>query len=365
MLLAALLRARLRRPRRAESRALPARSAWFAFGTAALVCLLLAAALAAGQQSSEELLNRVSDPKLQAYEELLAWRIKAELARYIGKNQFVLSVKVLWNPEMMPVAQNPALAQGKQKLPGFPISVGPPNAPPEEEFNPPFTSLTVRVLLDDTLPEYYERFVRKVVPIVARFDSRRGDQVIVVKETFPPLKTEARPATLAEKELMDKVAGFAPAPQAEAPPQDEREKLAWGAGVLQWPRVTGYLYSRSHGQRLALVRATPPGSAALRIGNAERLRERKDARLAAYPAGTILAMQTWEIDPDLGRGAAGPLFFMRKEAPGYDPEGGDWRYAMTRSDLGILAEGNDGPATGCRSCHLTLRDRDFVADVDR
>jgi len=152
---------------------------------------------------------------------------------------------------------------------------------------------------------------------------------------------------------------------ADGLPRDSRDKLAWGADFLQWTRVTGYLFSRNHGQRLASVRATPPASAALRIANAERLRQQKDSRLAKYPVGTVLVMQTWELDTDLNRGASGPLFFMRKEAPGYDPEGGDWRYAMTHPDLSVLAEGKDGRATACRACHHALRDRDFVPALDR
>ena len=226
---------RRRAPGRARRR--PARAAWLAFGAgAALGCLVLAAARAFGQQSSQELINRVSNPKLQAYEEQLTGRINAELAHYIGKNQYVLSVKVLWNPDIVPVAQNPALSQDKQKLPGFPIFVRAPDSPQVDESTPSFTRLTVRVLLDETLPEYYERFVRKLVPIVARFDSQRGDQVIVVKETFPFLNKDQQPPTLPEKELMDKLAGSGP-PPVSAPGQPaislrEAAQIAFDEGRL-------------------------------------------------------------------------------------------------------------------------------------
>ncbi len=236
---AALPRSRMRLTRGGVRRLRPARAAWLAFGAgAALGCLLLAAARAFGQQASTELLNRVSDPKLQAFEEKLTARINTELARYISKNQYVLSVKVLWNPDIVPVVQNPALSQDKQKLPGFPIFVRAPDTPQVDESTPSFTRLTVRVLLDETLPEYYERFVRKLVPIVARFDSQRGDQVIVVKETFPFLNKEQQPPTLPEKELMDKVGGPAPGERATPTPgqpaisQREAAQIAFDEGRL-------------------------------------------------------------------------------------------------------------------------------------
>jgi hypothetical protein len=198
-----------RKPRRAGR-------AWIAFGVGvALAGLCLGAVQTFGQQASEELLNRVSNPKIQAYEEQLTQRINTELSRYIGKNQYVLSVKVLWNPEVVPVVQNPALSQDKQKLPGFPIFVRAPDSPQVEDSTPSFSRMTVRVLLDETLPEYYERFVRKIVPIVARFDSQRGDQVIVVKETFPFLNKDQQPPTLPEKYLMSKVADQTPQPQQQ------------------------------------------------------------------------------------------------------------------------------------------------------
>jgi len=195
------------------------RAAGLAFcAGAALASLLLLATQAPGQRASEELLNRVSNPKLQAYEEQLTGRINAELARYVGKNQYVLSVKVIWNAEIVPVVQNPALSQDKQKLPGFPIFVRAPDSPQVEDSTPPFSRLTVRVLLDETLPEYYERFVRKLIPIVARFDSQRGDQVVVVKETFPFLNKDQLPPTLPEKELMDKLGQPGAAAAAAGPP---------------------------------------------------------------------------------------------------------------------------------------------------
>lgn len=151
----------------------------------------------------------------------------------------------------------------------------------------------------------------------------------------------------------------------QAMPREGGDKLAWGADFAQWTPVVGYLFSRNHGQRLATIRVTPPPSAELRMANAEWIRQLRNDRVKKYPVGTTIAMQTWELGADLNRGAPGPLFFMRKEAPGYDPEGGDWRYAMTRPDLTVLGEGKDGKVTLCRTCHMTQKERDFIPARDR
>jgi hypothetical protein len=191
-----------------------------------------------------------------------------------------------------------------------------------------------------------------------------ADAVAAVKpnaETGAAVKPSAETGAAAKRSADSGAAAGA----GEAQSREGGDKLTWGAEFAQWTRVTGYLFSRSHGQRLASIRATPPASAEVLMANAERLRQLKDAHLEKYPVGTMLVMQTWELEADLSRGASGPLFFMRKEAPGYDPEGGDWRYGMTRPDLSVLADGKDGRATACRTCHLTLKDRDFVPALDR
>lgn len=155
------------------------------------------------------------------------------------------------------------------------------------------------------------------------------------------------------------------APAMPAPlPQEGGDKLAWGTDFGAWYRVTGYILSRSHGYRLAEIRATPRAAAEVHMQNGELVRHSKEG-FHGYPVGTMLVMQTWEVGPDLSRGIPGPLFFMRKEAPGYDPEGGDWRFAMTRPDLAVLGEGKDGRVTACRTCHLTMRARDYVPATDR
>lgn len=163
---------------------------------------------------SENLLDRISNKRMQAFEEQLTGHINGALGRYVTNRQYVLSVKIIWNQNVIPAVDNPELAPTRQKLPGLPIFVRAPDAPEMDESAPPFVRMVVQVLLDETLPEYYERFVRKLIPIVARFDARRGDQVVVLKETFPALPEEEQPPTLPEKELMEQLGEQTP----EQPP---------------------------------------------------------------------------------------------------------------------------------------------------
>jgi hypothetical protein len=114
-----------------------------------------------------------------------------------------------------------------------------------------------------------------------------------------------------------------------------------------------------------MIRATPWAAAQTYFRNAETIRHLRPDLVTPFPVGTIIAMQTWDIAANDTRGDAGPIFFMKKEPAGYDPEGGDWRYAMTRADLTALADGKDGRATACRTCHMTMKDRDYVPAIDR
>jgi tetratricopeptide (TPR) repeat protein len=268
------------------------------------MCLLAAGAF--GQAASEDLMNRVSNPKIQAYEEQLTQRINAELSRYIGKNQYVLSVKVIWNPDVVPIVQNPALSQDKGKLPGFPIFVRAPDTPQVEESTPSFTRLTVRVLLDETLPEYYERFVRKIVPIVARFDSQRGDQVIVVKETFPYLNKEQQPPTLPEKELMEKAGAQAqpaaaqPSPGMTMSPRDAVQ-IAFDEGRYQdalRAAQEGFQKATTNPER-ALYLAME-GSVLFTMGNADAARSSWRRAVTFDPTNTEVNRMLTYLDSQRG-----------------------------------------------------------------
>jgi hypothetical protein len=162
------------------------------------------------------------------YEERVTRELNAAISRYISDKQYVLRVNVIWNRDVIPAAPGAALSPDRQKLPGFPIFVRTPDAPAVDESVPPLVRMVVRVLMDETLPEYYELFLRKIVPIVARFDERRGDQVIVLKETFPPMARQGQPPTLTEKELMQQTGGAPPPGAAPSAPESASRAVTGG-----------------------------------------------------------------------------------------------------------------------------------------
>jgi hypothetical protein len=63
---------------------------------------------------------------------------------------------------------------------------------------------------------------------------------------------------------------------------------------------------------------------------------------------------------------ASRLYVMRKEAPGFDPENGDWSYYLANRKDGKLEL---DPSVGvrekvCVSCHIKFRQFDNVQTVD-
>jgi tetratricopeptide (TPR) repeat protein len=173
----------------------------------------------------ENLLERISNERMIEFERKLEQDLHSELRRFLSPAQYVLSVRVIWDRNILPPSAAPELAPEKQKLPGFPIFVRSPGAPVDDK-TPPFTRLTVKVLLDETLPDYYERFFRKIVPIVARFVPERGDQLVVLKETFPELKREDKAAPLSEQELMGRLPEpLPPAAPPSAAPEPKTERM--------------------------------------------------------------------------------------------------------------------------------------------
>jgi hypothetical protein len=79
------------------------------------------------------------------------------------------------------------------------------------------------------------------------------------------------------------------------------------------------------------------------------------------PVGTIVVKTSWESRDGRISDVAGPLFVMEKRAPGYDPDNGDWWYAIhwaeptpkMRETLGgpIYWRGRSPRAAYCVDCH--------------
>lgn len=147
--------------------------------------------------------------------------------------------------------------------------------------------------------------------------------------------------------------------------QSTGEKLSWGADYATWPLASGFVLSPSHANRFFRVYANPREAANLYRFNGERLRYWDGEGTAKFPAGTVLAMETFDRTEDNKPGAKGPVFLMRKEAAGYDDPGANWRYGMMDAKGAALVDGKDGRATECRRCHAQASTRDFVFAKDR
>jgi hypothetical protein len=79
---------------------------------------------------------------------------------------------------------------------------------------------------------------------------------------------------------------------------------------------------------------------------------------APMPAGAVLAKDSFTVTAQ-GDVFTGPLFLMEKMAPGFAPDGRDWRYTMIMPDGSLFGttngEGSERMAF-CMSCHKTAGD---------
>jgi hypothetical protein len=83
------------------------------------------------------------------------------------------------------------------------------------------------------------------------------------------------------------------------------------------------------------------------------------------PQGSRLAKA---VVPDAATPAskASRVYFMRKEAPGFDPQNGDWSYALAnRRGSKLVFDPSVPPkAEGCISCHVKFKQFDNVMTVE-
>ena len=80
---------------------------------------------------------------------------------------------------------------------------------------------------------------------------------------------------------------------------------------------------------------------------------RRDVR---FPVGSVVVKEEYD---DSACTKVTSLTAMRREAPGYDAEAGDWHWQRVRPDLSIV---DDGKVTGCRSCHVRCNPGDHGFD---
>lgn len=180
-----------------------------------------------------------------------------------------------------------------------------------------------------------------------------------------------------------------------APWERKGPPLSWGAQYATYRRVGRVALSRPHGNRFVVTYVRPEEAARVYERNGRLAEKAESGDFQDYPVGTVIVQETQTRPAPVGPTGAtvaapnplsarvpppgkadnppvggkpgsgslspGPLFLMKKEAPGYDPQGRDWRYAATGRDMRItIGNGNSGRVGFCKECHSAAEARDFV-----
>ena len=235
----------------------------------------------------DNLLARVSDRRVAAFERQQTNRLQAAIEHYIPRDRFAVSVKVIWNPNVLPEQERQETQVGPrgQKLPGFPLYVNPPDRSATDDSQgsftqraPAFVRMVVYILLDSALPTYYDRFLENLVPVLARFDPSRGDKVDLKREQFPyplarPPLLSTSPGTAADSSQLGSASGIG------APTQDVRTvwllaQVAFEDGRLgEALRITeeGFERAATHADRGRFL--AMQGSIHFSLGNRQAARQ--------------------------------------------------------------------------------------------
>ncbi|HKI99759.1 MAG TPA: cytochrome P460 family protein [bacterium] len=200
-------------------------------------------------------------------------------------------------------------------------------------------------------------------------------------EQAEPAATEAKPEPEAPAEPMKAAAEPAKeAPAAMAAPEPPKEPAAsaepmapaapgdmidWAQDYRTWDVATGYVLSDAHGHRLLQTFIHPHKAAEVYRHNSQLALLRKTKGFEPYPVGTEIVAESWTRNGLGAPGKAGPVVFMRKHGPGYDPAGGDWEYAIAEPNLALMGEGHTGKMAFCKECHTRVQSRDFVYATER
>ena len=181
---------------------------------------------APAQAQSTRLLNRVLNQRIASFERKMTRDIDAALSKYLSPAQYVLAVNVVWDPGRPTVAGEKTITQEQHKLPGFPIFIHSQQCLIATGSTSATVRMEIEALIDESLPNYYERFFRKIIPIIARMDFERGDKLTVQKENFPVLAKFRQMPVLPEEDLLKK---------ARKASESEKKKDLSGDETSMWP----------------------------------------------------------------------------------------------------------------------------------
>ena len=130
--------------------------------------------------------------KTAAFEQSLKLNIDLLLARYLSPERFNVSVIIDWDKKLLQEVQlknlpldpdtSKAITVNEEVDGDSEISE---SAKRNHELKEALKSVQVSVLLDNTLPETQEQFVKKLIPAQEFFNPDRGDTVLVERTSFP------------------------------------------------------------------------------------------------------------------------------------------------------------------------------------
>ena len=130
--------------------------------------------------------------KTAAFEQSLKLNIDKLMARYLSPERFNVSVIIDWDKKLLQEVQlkNLPLDSDTSKAEAVNEEVEGDSAISESakrnhELKEALKSVQVSVLLDNTLPETQEQFVKKLIPAQEFFTADRGDTVLVERTSFP------------------------------------------------------------------------------------------------------------------------------------------------------------------------------------
>ena len=130
--------------------------------------------------------------KTAAFEQSLKLNIDKLMARYLSPERFNVSVIIDWDKKLLQEVQlkNLPLDSDTPKDDAVNEEVEGDSAISESakrnhELKEALKSVQVSVLLDNTLPETQEQFVKKLIPAQEFFTADRGDTVSVERTSFP------------------------------------------------------------------------------------------------------------------------------------------------------------------------------------
>ena len=145
-----------------------------------------------------------------------------------------------------------------------------------------------------------------------------------------------------------RLAQAGPAPSRLTDPVAERTFREY----TTWPKVSeAPVKSEGHGDRWVVTYLNPRGERAGLTGS------------FPFPEGTILAKESFQDAGGRPGTVTGPLYIMEKRRRGYDPQRGDWHYAMVNPDGRVAMSGSGDPAFQthlCAECHDSSKVNDYV-----